>query len=290
VTSSAMTHREQINIPSEILRTVVTIDALGSLSKTALKLGLSQPAISTQLKKLNAMVGGPIFDMAAGGAQATPLGKMVITHAKQFLKANDQILAIGGATDKDLPLRLGLPSLYTKEFLAAWQQAGRGQEVAVTAAYSALLATAFTEGLLDVACLTGPPDGLGTPICEWQENLAWVRARDLVVPHGKPIPIVALASSLSDQPMITALEKASLSYRITFNSSDKDARCAAVHAGYGMTVLPERYVPDYLVIAKEYYLPKLPTVPVALFVSPTCDGERSAALIETLKGLAPPRH
>ena len=62
----------QINIPSEILRTVVTIDALGNLSKTAQKLGLSPPAISTQLKRFNAIVGGPIFDTASGSTQATP--------------------------------------------------------------------------------------------------------------------------------------------------------------------------------------------------------------------------
>jgi DNA-binding transcriptional LysR family regulator len=283
-----MSRPAQINIPSEILRTVVTMDALGSLSKAAQKLGLSQPAISAHLKRLNAIVGGPIFDTASGSTQATPLGKIVVVQARKFLKANDQILSLGGATEKDLPLRLGLPSLYTKEFLTAWQRAGGGQNVAVTAAYSSLLSASFVEGLLDVVCLTGPPVDLGTPKFEWEENLAWVRARDFVLPPGRPIPIVALAGNASDQPMIAALEKAALSYRIAFSSSDKDARYAAVHAKYGITVLPERYVPDYLTIAKDYYLPKLPPVRVGVFVSTDCDTGGSATLVQTVRGLAPP--
>jgi DNA-binding transcriptional LysR family regulator len=86
-----MSRPAQINIPSEILRTVVTMDALGSLSKAAQKLGLSQPAISAHLKRLNAIVGGPIFDTASGSTQATPLGKIVVVQARKFLKANDQI-------------------------------------------------------------------------------------------------------------------------------------------------------------------------------------------------------
>jgi molybdate transport repressor ModE-like protein len=283
-----MPERQQTNIPSEILRTVVTIDALGSLSKAAQKLGLSQSAVSTQLKKLNAVVGGPVFEMAVGGPQVTPLGKTVITHAQHFIRANDQILALGGATEKALPLRLGLPSLYATDFLKAWQEVGAGQEVAITAAYSSLLSASFTKGLLDVVCLTGPPASLGTPKFEWQENLAWVRARDFVLPLGKPIPIVALAGSPSDQPMIAALEKALLSYRVTFSSSDKDARYAAVHARYGISVLPERYVPDYLMIANDYYLPKLPPVPIGVYISADCDVERSAALVQVVRGLSPP--
>jgi hypothetical protein len=116
-------------------------------------------------------------------------------------------LSLGGATEKDLLLRLGLPSLYTKEFLTAWQRDGGGQNVAITAAYSSLLSASFVEGLLDVVYPTGPPHDLGTPKFEWEENLAWVRARDFVLPPGRAIPIVALAGNASDQPMIVALEK-----------------------------------------------------------------------------------
>lgn len=54
-----------------------------------------------------------------------------------------------------------------------------------------MVAAAFAEGNLDVVCLTGPVGELGAPVMEWQENLAWVRARDFVLSLGKPIPIVA---------------------------------------------------------------------------------------------------
>jgi DNA-binding transcriptional LysR family regulator len=282
-----MLRRSPVNIPSEILRTIVTIDALGGVSKAADELGMSQSAISTQLKKLNVMIGGAVFDTSSAGVRITPLGELVLNQARRFLKANDQILALGGATEKILPLRLGLPSLYASEFLEAWKRSGGGQEVSITAGYASPIMASFADGGLDVACVTGPAAESGTPAAKWKENLAWVSAGDFVLPVGQAIPIVAVPGSASDNPMITALEKASLSYRVTFSSSDKDARYAAVNAKYGITVLPARFVPDYLTIATDDYLPKLPVVSVAVFVSPDCDADRSAALVETLKRLAP---
>jgi DNA-binding transcriptional LysR family regulator len=283
-----MLRRNPVNIPSEILRSVVMIDALGGVAKAADQLGMTQSAISMQLKKLNGMVGGTVFDTSYGGAKTTPFGRLVLTQAKRFLRANDQILALGGATDKVLPLRLGLPSLYAKEFLEAWQRVGGGQEVSITAGYAPPIISSFTGGHLDVICVTGHTVGLGDPVAEWRENLAWVRARDFFLPVGQAIPVVAVPGSSSDNPMIAALEKASLSYRVTFSSSDKDARYAAVDAKYGITVLPARFVPSYLAVAAEDVLPELPSVPVAVFVSPDCDADRSAVLIETVRGLSPP--
>lgn len=125
MSSMTTSQRNQANIPSEILRTIVTIDAVGSLSKAATELGLSQPTISMQLKRLNAIVGGAVFNKGGGSATVTPLGKLVVAQAKRFLNANDQILALGGGTAKNLPLRLGLPSLYARDFL----QPGSGPTV-----------------------------------------------------------------------------------------------------------------------------------------------------------------
>src|ERR1700686_1592261 len=49
---------QHFNIPIEIVRTVVAISETGSLSKAGERLGLSQPAISSQIKRLQSLVGG----------------------------------------------------------------------------------------------------------------------------------------------------------------------------------------------------------------------------------------
>lgn len=91
---------QNINIPTEVVRTVVAISELGSFSKAGARLGLSQPAISAQMKRLQMLVGGDVFERTGGGLSLTPKGRLVLTQARKLLEANDQILSIGGG-DQD---------------------------------------------------------------------------------------------------------------------------------------------------------------------------------------------
>src|SRR5215471_1793954 len=61
---------EGINIPIEIIRTLVAIADLGSYSRAGVKLGLTQPAISAQVKRAQTMVGGTLFERTGPGAIA----------------------------------------------------------------------------------------------------------------------------------------------------------------------------------------------------------------------------
>ena len=51
-----------INLPMDLLRTFVAIADIGNLTKAGDRLGRSQPAISLQLKRLEELVGAPLFD------------------------------------------------------------------------------------------------------------------------------------------------------------------------------------------------------------------------------------
>ena len=71
------------SIPTEIMRSVVGISETGSITKAAKVLGLSQPAISSQIKRIEHVVGGSIFQKSANGSAATELGKLVLIQAKK---------------------------------------------------------------------------------------------------------------------------------------------------------------------------------------------------------------
>src|ERR1700748_1798292 len=88
---------EFINIPIEILRTVVAVGETGSFSKAGTRLGLSQPAISAQVKRLQILVGGPVFAKTAGGMTFTDRGQRVLGYARRLIEINDQILSLGGS-------------------------------------------------------------------------------------------------------------------------------------------------------------------------------------------------
>src|SRR5271155_1883666 len=107
---------QHLNIPIEIVRTVVAISETGSLSKAGERLGLSQPAVSSQINRLQSL-GGALFSKTANGTTTTELGKLALREARRILEANDQLLRLGGNTDGPQPLRLGLSTLFVQRFI-----------------------------------------------------------------------------------------------------------------------------------------------------------------------------
>ncbi|WP_329235324.1 MULTISPECIES: LysR family transcriptional regulator [unclassified Streptomyces] len=69
------------------LRAVRAIADTGSLTKAAASLGLAQPALSAQLRRIEKALGGPLFDRDHTGARPTPLGELVLERARVVLPA-----------------------------------------------------------------------------------------------------------------------------------------------------------------------------------------------------------
>lgn len=69
------------------LRIVCAIAELGSITKAANSLGMAQPALTAQLKRIERMLGGELFRRDHTGTRATPLGSLVLDRAKMVLPA-----------------------------------------------------------------------------------------------------------------------------------------------------------------------------------------------------------
>lgn len=273
------------NLPIEVIRTFVAIEQTGSFTKAGERLGLSQPAISAQVKRLQGLIGGVIFERNGGKPSLTSRGKLVLSHAKRLLDANDQILSLGGTPGQFQPLRFGLSGIFVEAFLEAWRKGPSPFEISFTCAHSAELERSFAEGHLDVACVVNPRPETGEPILQWQEDFVWVRSLRFVLSPGSPLPLVAWPDGISDQQIIQAVEKAGLAYRIVLTSADHHTRLAAVKAGIGLMGLPARQVDEPLVVAQEYYLPPLGPLSVAVFARAAADKNRIAPVVDRLKSL-----
>jgi DNA-binding transcriptional LysR family regulator len=69
------------------LRTIRTIAEAGSLTRAATLLGLAQPALSAQLRRIERALGGPLFERGRHGVRATALGELVLERARLVLPA-----------------------------------------------------------------------------------------------------------------------------------------------------------------------------------------------------------
>lgn len=76
-----------------LLETFLLVARLGSFSKAARRLGLSQPAVSLQVKVLEKEVGASLIDRAPGRVQLTPAGHVACRHARGVLKERDRLMA-----------------------------------------------------------------------------------------------------------------------------------------------------------------------------------------------------
>src|ERR1700733_1505086 len=276
---------QHLNIPIEIVRTVVAISETGSLSKAGDRLGLSQPAISSQIKRLQGLMGGALFLKTANGTTTTELGKLALLQARRILEANDQLLRLGGNTDGTQPLRLGLSTLFVQQFI-------RHQKVESLAGFFVLtdhsipIAKGLIDGYIDIACIFA-----NTAIESEIEQLVinrmidppvWVRAKNFVLSPGAPLPILTWPG---DDWMIRTLTRHGVAYKIVFNSPDYHAKHAAVEAGVGLTAVPASMVPPTLVRAREYYLPELPPIEALLCARLGLESEQASTMLKQLSAM-----
>ncbi|MEV8590430.1 LysR family transcriptional regulator [Streptomyces sp. NPDC051180] len=69
------------------LKTIRAIADAGSLTRAATALGLAQPALSAQLKRIERALGGTLFVRSRDGVRATALGDLVVERARVVLPA-----------------------------------------------------------------------------------------------------------------------------------------------------------------------------------------------------------
>jgi DNA-binding transcriptional LysR family regulator len=276
---------EHLNVPIEIVRTVVAISETGSLSRAGERLGLSQPAVSAQMKRIQTLLGGEIFRRTPNGTTATPLGKLVLNQARRMLEANDQMLRLGGTTEGPQPLRFGISTLFVEEFLqheTAESLAG----IVMLTEHSLGIAKGLIDGYIDIGCIL-ENSGAETEISdlvvhEREEPFVWVKSKDFVLSPGAPIPLLTWPG---DDMMVRALTKNRSAYKIVFTSPDYHATVTALKTGIGLAALPRRMIPPALVQAKEYYLPALPTVKTLLCARRELETPQAEKLLRRLSEL-----
>jgi DNA-binding transcriptional LysR family regulator len=159
------------------LRTVRAIAEAGSLTRAAVELGLAQPALSAQLKRIERALGGALFERGRFGVRATALGELVLERTRIVLPAVSELQreAARFARTRRAAQRLRIGGTHGPLLGALVDRlADAAPEATVTTCASwseRELADRLTEGRLDFAlagtCGSAPPPG--APQLVWQE-------------------------------------------------------------------------------------------------------------------------
>ena len=92
-----------------LLETFTLVADLGSFSGAARRLGLTQPAVSFQVKALEKELGASLIDRSGGKVVLTPAGRTAYSHARKMLAGREELMADIPRTTGDVcgVLRIG---------------------------------------------------------------------------------------------------------------------------------------------------------------------------------------
>ena len=80
------------DLDTGLLRTFLVLSETLSFSKTAVRVGRSQSAISAQLKKLEDLMGATLVERDTRRVALTGEGERLLGHAKQVVAATDAMI------------------------------------------------------------------------------------------------------------------------------------------------------------------------------------------------------
>lgn len=172
------------------LKVIREIADAGSLTRAATALGLSQPTLSAQLKRIERALGGTLFERGRHGVRPTPLGELVLARTRVVLPAVTELQreAARFARTSPEPRRLRLGGTHGPVLgglLARLSAVVPGVPVTTTTTWSERrLATAVSEGEADFALLgvCGSAQPPAAPYVSWREIA--VDAVHVLLPEG----------------------------------------------------------------------------------------------------------
>lgn len=254
-----------------LLRTFVTVHRAGSFTRAAALLGLSQPAVTSQIRTLERQLGRPLFLRQARGVTPTSIGDELAHKAAPHLDALVEITETGLDDESSLrTLHLAGPPEFTAEraLPALTELTGEdGQGFALRASFGNAEETleGLAAGHHDLAISTARPRGAlltASTLCDEEHVLvaapSWagrLGSGDAV----KPLPAAKRAPAFEDVPVIEVHE--SLPFVSRYWASVFDSRPAApgtvvvpdlravlacAVAGAGLAVLPRYLCADAL--------------------------------------------
>ena len=134
---------------------------LGSVTKAAEALNLTQPAVTARLRNLQDILGTELFDRSTGAMRLTKRGEMLLSYAEEFER-------LGGLVQRDIVdpggiearLRLGVSETIAQCWLPDLITRLHGRfpklEIEFNVDISINLRTALLDRALDLAVLLGP--------------------------------------------------------------------------------------------------------------------------------------
>ena len=165
------------------LATFLTAAETGSFSSAGERLGLTQSAVSMQIKRLESDLGCLLFERSGKAVQLSERGRALVSHARELVARYDDMKA--GATPAASTINLGAISTVQSgllpKALRGFAESCPATHIQITPGTSIQLLAQVDAGELDIAAMIKPNFGIPA-------SLVWIPLLDdvyvAIAPYG----------------------------------------------------------------------------------------------------------
>lgn len=238
--------------PTDQLVGALTVARLGSFTKAAQELGLSQPALSRQIMSLEKTLGVRLFDRVGRSVRLTSIGEELVTRAGPLLEELSRVtvnLAASGGTTAGR-VRLGASESVAvhclPNILRSFLLAHRRVDLRLVCHTSERLPEMVASGEIDIAVTAVEHEAHNLKYeMLWQEDLVLVlpmghnaRSRS-VSSYVREDFILLPGSTITRRLLDHALADAGVELHVVLEHASPEVIKAMVYAGLGLAILPE---------------------------------------------------
>lgn len=234
------------HLDSDLLRTFLAIADTRNFTKAAEQLYRTQSAVSMQMKRLEQLVGGALFERGSRGVELTRKGHELLGNARRVVSLLDDTAAQMTAAPLSGTVRIGIPEDYSYAVLvralAGFSKRHCTVEVNVWCGWSASNRAKLAAGALDLAV-----------VCEWNganegeillnDPTVWVTSDLHNMHEERPMPVALYMGGDWLDIARRSLETLAIDHQVTYRSDTTGGLLLAVQSGLAVAPIARSNIP-----------------------------------------------
>ena len=283
------------NLDIDQLKTFLAIADTGNFTRAADEVNKTQSAVSMQMKRLEDLLGRPLFARDGRGSRFTADGERLIEYARRIVALSDEAVSAFTKPDITGTVRFGTPDdyadIFLPEVLARFAKTHPRITVDVECVSSLILKERVQRGEIDLSVITfGCREGEGEIIR--REDLVFATSARHNAHLLDELPMALSQPGCCWRKIVTeALEAKRRKYRIAYSSPNSATINVAILQGLAVGVMPKFCLrPGMRVLTEADGFPPLEQFDIGLIRKPGKASSAVEALVQHVKeGLGRPR-
>lgn len=278
-----LTMRQDLEI--DLLRSFMAVATHLNFTKAAQSVGRTQSAVSLKIKRLEQIVGRPLFDRDRQSVSITPTGETLKVFAERILIANDTVLSQIQQPDIEGRVRVGAPDDYATlvlpKILAIIAAEHPRLQIEVVCENTPDLLSMLESRDLDIAIGVHTPNTVsGQVIC--YEPLHWVAAPGYTNDPDADLSLVLWPHDCASRVIaMDALKQTDRKWRVAYSTRSMGLIESALLNSPSLGVMEASCIPASLqIVDGKIGLPPLPDVAISIHSSETA--EPNTALVSKI--------